>query len=145
MFNTSNLKFKRHSYMKVLSKYTTPNTIQNLQILTTLSSSWKLTASPTIGLGGSPWGSPGLRGPRASDLLDMGWTVGPWRYKTKDSLTRVRMGLSLTWMASLAFGYEDSFLCNRLCTTLVPSGVYINRMVYSVEAIIIVQARLLGF
>ena len=45
------------------------------------------------------------------------------------TLTRVRMGLSLAWMTSLAFGYEDSCLCNRLCTTLVPSGVYINRRV----------------
>ena len=45
------------------------------------------------------------------------------------TLSRVWMGLSLPWMASLAFGYEDSFLCNRLCTTLVPSGVYINRRV----------------
>ena len=41
--------------------------------------------------------------------------------------TRVRMGLSLAWMASLAFEYEDSFLCNRLGTTLGPSGVSINR------------------
>ena len=43
------------------------------------------------------------------------------------TLTRVWMGLSLVWMASLIFGYEVSFLRNRLCTTLVPSGVYINR------------------
>ena len=64
--------------------------------------------------------------------------------KTKD-YTRVRMGLSLTWMASLAFGCEDSFLCNRVCTTLVPSGVYINWRVLSVETITIIQARLLGF
>ena len=46
-----------------------------------------------------------------------------------NTLTRVRIGLSLAWMASLAFGYEDSFLYNRLCTTLVPSGVYINRRI----------------
>ena len=45
------------------------------------------------------------------------------------TLSRVRMGLSLVWKASLAFEYEDSFLCNRLCTILVPSGVYINRRV----------------
>lgn len=54
MLNTANLKFKRHSYLKVLSKYTTQNTIQNLQILTTLSSSWQFTTCPTIGLGGQP-------------------------------------------------------------------------------------------
>ena len=56
MLNTANLKFKRHSYLKVLSKYTTQNTIHNLQILTTLSSSWQFTTCPTIGLGerGSP-------------------------------------------------------------------------------------------
>ena len=52
MLNTANLKFKRHSYLKVLSKYTTQNTIHNLQILTTLSSSWQFTTCPTIGLGG---------------------------------------------------------------------------------------------
>ena len=28
------------------------------------------------------------------------------------TLTRVRMGLSLAWMVSLAFRYEDSILCN---------------------------------
>ena len=57
------------------------------------------------------------------------------------------MGLSLAWKASLVTKYEDSFLCNRLCTTLVPSGVYINRRAWAVEAIIIIviQARLLGF
>ena len=54
MLNTTNLKFKRHSYLKVLSKYTTQHTIHNLQILTTLSSSWQFTTCPTIGLGGSP-------------------------------------------------------------------------------------------
>ena len=54
MLNTANLKFKRHSYLKVLSKYTTQNTIHNLQILTTLSSSWQFTTFLTTGLGGSP-------------------------------------------------------------------------------------------
>ena len=54
MLNTANLKFKRHSYLKVLSKYTTQNTIHNLQILTTLSSSWQFTTCPTIGLGAVP-------------------------------------------------------------------------------------------
>ena len=52
MLNTANLKFKRHSYLKVLSKYTTQNTTHNLQILTSLSSSWQFTNCPTIGLGG---------------------------------------------------------------------------------------------
>ena len=63
------------------------------------------------------------------------------------TLSRVRMGLSLAWKASLALGYEYSFLCNRLCITLVPSSVYINQRVESIEAetIIIIQARLLGF
>ena len=41
--------------------------------------------------------------------------------------SRVRKGLSLAWKASLASQYEDSFLCNQLCTTLVPSAVYINQ------------------
>lgn len=53
MLNTTNMKFKRHSYLKVLSKYTTQNTIQNLQLLTTLSSSWQFTTCPTISLEGA--------------------------------------------------------------------------------------------
>ena len=48
--------------------------------------------------------------------------------KTED-YARVRMGLSLAWMESLAFGYVDSFLYNQSCTTLAPSIVYINRRV----------------
>ena len=58
------------------------------------------------------------------------------------------MGLSLAWKASLAIKYEDSLLCNQLCTTLVPSGVYINRRARSVERrliAIVIEARLLGF
>ena len=99
----------------------------------------------TIGL--TEWGSPGLRGPRASGLLDMGQTNGLWRYKTEDS-TRVRMGLSLTWKASLASEYEDSFLCNRPYVTLDPFGVYINRSARSIDRFLIIivrQARLLWF
>ena len=46
-----------------------------------------------------------------------------------EDCTRVRIGLYLAWKESLAFRYEDSFLCNGLCTTLAPSGVYINRRV----------------
>ena len=53
--------------------------------------------------------------------------------KTED-YTRVRMGLSLAWKASLAIEYEDSFLCNQPYVTLDPSGVYINRRARSVEA-----------
>ena len=41
--------------------------------------------------------------------------------------TRVRIGLSLAWKASLATDYENSLLCNRLYVTLDPPGVYINR------------------
>ena len=29
----------------------------------------------------------------------------------RKAFSRVRMGFSFAWMASLAFGYEDSFLC----------------------------------
>ena len=46
--------------------------------------------------------------------------------KAEDS-TRVRMGLSLAWKASLVTKYEDFFLCNRPYVTLDPPGVYINR------------------
>ena len=65
-----------------------------------------------------------------------------------EDCTRARIGLSLAWKASLATKYEDSFLCNRPYVTLDPSGVYINRRARSVEeiyAIIVIQARLLGF
>ena len=65
-------------------------------------------------------------GPRASGLLAMGRTDGCEDTKTED-YTRVRMGLSLAWKASLATKYVDSFLCNRPCVTLDPPGVYINR------------------
>ena len=41
-----------------------------------------------------------------------------------EDCTRVRIGLSLAWKASLAINYEDSFLCNRLYVTLDPPGVY---------------------
>ena len=52
--------------------------------------------------------------------------------KTEDS-TRVRIGLSMTWKASLATNYEDSFLCNRPCVTLDPSHVYINQRARGVD------------
>ena len=67
--------------------------------------------------------------------------------KTED-FTRVRMGLSLAWKASLATKYVDSFLCNRPYVTLDPPGVYISRGVSPEEDILItlvIQARLLGF
>ena len=67
--------------------------------------------------------------------------------KTEDC-TRVRMGLSLAWKASLATKHVDSFLCNRPCVTLDPPSVYINRGVSPEEDIlmtIVIQARLLGF
>ena len=60
--------------------------------------------------------------------------------KAEDS-TRVRMGLSLAWKASLTAKYEDSFLYNRPYVTLVPSGVYINRRARSVEVDKIIIAR----
>ena len=65
-----------------------------------------------------------------------------------EDCTRVRIGLSLAWKASLAINYEDSFLCNRLYVTLDPPGVYINRRGWSGKEIfitIVIQARLLGF
>ena len=67
--------------------------------------------------------------------------------KTEDS-TRVRIGLSLAWKASLATTYGDSFLCNRPCVTLDPSRVYINRrdrFVDRLNAHNHSQTRLLGF
>ena len=67
--------------------------------------------------------------------------------KTEDS-TRVQIGLSLAWKASLATNYEDSFLCNRPCVTLDPSHVYINRRARSVDRPNLdnhSQVRLLGF
>ena len=45
--------------------------------------------------------------------------VGCEDMKAEDC-TRVRIGLSLAWKASLATNYEDSFLCNRLYVTLDP-------------------------
>ena len=72
------------------------------------------------------WGSPGLRGPQMAGLLTWVGLLGYEDTRQKTS-SRVRMGLSFAWMASLAFGYVDSFLYNWLCTTLVPSSVYINR------------------
>ena len=73
--------------------------------------------------------------------------VGCEDMKAKDC-TCVRIGFSLSWKASLATNYEDSFLCNRLYVTLDPPGVYINRRMWSGKDIlitIVIQARILGF
>ena len=44
--------------------------------------------------------------------------------------SRVRMGLSLAWKASLAMRiFKISYHCNRLYVTLTLSGVYINQRV----------------
>ena len=44
--------------------------------------------------------------------------------------SRVRMGLSLAWKASLAMRiFKICYHCNRLYLTLTLSGVYINRRV----------------
>src|SRR4051812_4422277 len=44
--------------------------------------------------------------------------------------SRVRMGLSLAWKASLAMRiFKISYHCNRLCVTLTLAGVYINQRV----------------
>ena len=70
------------------------------------------------------------------------------KIRRSKTLTRVRIGLYLAWKASLAFNYEDSFLCNRPYVTLELSGVYINRRLSPEEErliTIVLQARLLGF
>ena len=54
------------------------------------------------------------------------WTMKIQRLKTS---SRVRMGLFFAWKASLAIRMIDLLLCNRLCVTLAPSGVYIKRRV----------------
>ena len=66
-------------------------------------------------------GSSGVR-----PVIHWAGLVGCEDTKAED-YTRVRIGLSLAWKASLATDYEDSLLCNRLHVTLDLSGVYINR------------------
>ena len=72
--------------------------------------------------------SPGLGGTRTAGLYTL---VGLLDYEDTRLKTssRVRVGLSFAWKASLAFPMLDLLLCNRLCVTLAPSGVYINRRV----------------
>ena len=68
-------------------------------------------------------GCSGSRTVPSAGLLDYEDT----RLKTS---SRVRMGLSLAWKASLATRiFKISYHCNRLCVTLTLSGVYINRRV----------------
>ena len=70
-------------------------------------------------------GCPGGQTIPSAGLLDYEDT----RLKT---LSRVRMGLSVAWKASLAMRiFKISYHCNRLCVTLTLSGVYINRRVFS--------------
>ena len=54
-----------------------------------------------------------------------------WTMKIQDRRLRPMSGWDSPLRGGQAWrlGYEDFFLCNRLCVTLVPSGVYINRRV----------------
>ena len=71
-------------------------------------------------------GSPRLGGPRIAELYAY---AGLLDYED----TRLKTSSMSGWDSPLhgrqawQSGYVDSLLCNRLCTTLVPSGVYINR------------------
>ena len=65
-----------------------------------------------------------------------------------EDCTRVRIGLYLAWRASLATGYEDSFLCNRLYVTLDPRCLYKSEGLVRKGQIfitIVIHVRLLGF
>ena len=80
---------------------------------------------PGSGLLRESWirGCSGSRTIPSAGLLDYEDT----RLKTS---SRVRMGLSLAWKASLAMRiFKISYHCNRLYVTLTLSGVYINRRV----------------
>ena len=70
-------------------------------------------------------GSPGLGGLRTAGLYPLAGLLDYEDTRLKTS-SRVRMGLSFAWKASLASRMIDLLLCNRLCVTLAPSGVYIN-------------------
>ena len=54
-----------------------------------------------------------------------------WTMKIQDSRLRPVSGWDSPWRRRQAwqYGYEDLLPCNRLCVTLAPSGVYINRRV----------------
>ena len=64
-----------------------------------------------------------------------------------EDCTRVRIGLSLAWKASLATNYEDFFLCNRLYVNpRSPRSLYKPKGVVGKGHItIVIHARLLGF
>ena len=75
----------------------------------------------------------------AEGVLDYGVSGQPdyilwpdcWTVKIQDSRLRPVSGWDspLRGRQAWQFGYVDSFLCNRLCVTLSPSGVYINQRV----------------
>ena len=74
------------------------------------------------------WGNPGLGGSRTAGLYTLAGLLDYEDTRLKTS-SRVRMGLSFAWKASLAIRMLDLLLCNRLWVTLASSGVYINRRV----------------
>ena len=69
-----------------------------------------------------------IRGYPDSRTISFGRTVGLWRYKIEDF---VPCPDGTPWRGRQAwqYGYVDLLPCNRLCVTLAPSGVYINRRV----------------
>ena len=75
------------------------------------------------------WGSPGLEGLRTAGLYPLAGLLDYEDTRLKTS-SRVQMGLSLAWKASLAMRiFMISYHCNQLHVTLTLSGVYINRRV----------------
>ena len=66
-----------------------------------------------------------IKGSSDSWTIYVGRTVGLWRYKTEDFLP-CPDGTLLCVEGKLGI---DLLLYNRICVTLAPSGVYINRMV----------------
>ena len=75
------------------------------------------------------WGSPGLGDVWMAGLRPLAGLPDyeDTRLKTP---SRVRMGLSLAWKASLAMRiFKISYHCNQLCVTLTLFGVYINQRV----------------
>ena len=72
-------------------------------------------------------GSPGLGGLPTAGLYPLAGLLDYEDTRLK-TLSRVRMGLSLAWKASLVIRIcRSPTHCNRLCVTLALSGVYINR------------------
>ena len=63
--------------------------------------------------------------------LDYMYMPDYWAMKIQDRRLHPVSGWdsSLRGRQAWQLGYEDSFLCNRLCVTLAPSDVYINRRV----------------